>query len=44
MSLIDEVFIKAELYWFRQPAHYRWFVGCMAPAIVLGIAGGLLGH
>jgi hypothetical protein len=44
MNLIDQAIVKAELRWLELPAHYRWFVGCTATAILLGMTGGMLDH
>lgn len=42
-GVIDQAYVALELWWLGRSTPCRWFVGCTLAAVLLGLAGGILG-
>ena len=43
MSVLLQKMDKVEGWWWHLPNHYRWLVAAIPTAIILGLAGAVLG-
>ena len=42
MSTLLNKIDSVELWWWQLPTHYRWFIGAIPTAVLIGLAGGVL--